>query len=93
MTNDRFRHSSKKLETNLYADQYVFYAGLESLSLTTGYDFKNAGVKGLTTCLMYTSFKQSDEGMVAGKNARDMDGADEIDLDVKYAFPGVLKGL
>ncbi len=69
------------------------FAGLESWSLKAGYDFTKTGLKGLTAGLMYTAFKQSERGMVGGNSARDMDGAYEVDLDIRYAFPGVLKGL
>jgi len=69
------------------------FAGLESWSVKAGYDFAKFGVNGLKSSLMYTTFKQSTEGMVDGKSARDMDGAYEVDLDVKYAFSGALKGL
>ncbi len=67
------------------------FAGLDSLSFKAGYDFANLGVTGLRTSLMYTSFSQSDAGM--SHSARNMDDSYEVDLDVRYAFSGYMKGL
>ena len=67
------------------------FAGLETLSLSAGYDFSKIGIKGLNVRMMMASFSQSDDGM--DNSVRNMDGAQEIDLDVKYAFSGALKGL
>lgn len=69
------------------------FAGLDSASIKASYDFSKVGAKGLNASLMYTYFMQSDEGMVDGKSARDMDNSYEIDADIHYALSGILKGL
>lgn len=57
------------------------FAGLDTTSLRIGYNF---GVPGLKADLIYSGWKQSDEGIAASR--KDFDGGYEAGIDVRYAF-------
>ncbi|NCD12566.1 MAG: outer membrane porin, OprD family [Epsilonproteobacteria bacterium] len=77
-------------DTIAYTDMLTnnaIFAGVDAYSVEAIYGF---GVPGLSTGLKYAHYDQSDKGIAnAGMN---LDGADEINLDLKYAFSGALKG-
>ncbi|RXJ69544.1 porin [Halarcobacter ebronensis] len=62
-------------------------AGTDTISLQADIDF---GVKGLKTIAKVAHFEQSDTGMA--NSAIRLDESDEVNLDIKYSFDGVLKG-
>lgn len=77
-------------DTIAYTDMLTnnaIFAGVDAYSVEAMYGF---GVPGLSTGLKYAHYDQSDKGITnAGMN---LDGADEINIDLKYAFSGALKG-
>lgn len=64
------------------------YAGLDAASILIIPDFNIAGFK---TLFSYAKYFQSDEGIA--KSGHSLDGASEIQADIRYAFSGTLKGL
>ncbi|AFL69504.1 OprD family outer membrane porin [Sulfurospirillum barnesii] len=77
-------------DTIAYTDMLTnnaIFAGVDAYSVEAIYGF---GVPGLSTGLKYAHYDQSTKGIAnAGMN---LDGADEINIDIKYAFSGALKG-
>lgn len=72
--------------TDMLTNNAIF-AGVDAYSIEAVYGF---GVPGLSTALKFAHYDQSDTGIVnAGLN---LDGADEVNIDLKYAFSGALKG-
>lgn len=78
--------------TDMLTNNAIF-AGVDAYSIEAIYGF---GVPGLSTALKYAHYEQSDEGYLnSGHSATsrmNLDGADEINIDLKYAFSGALKG-
>ena len=66
----------------------AIFAGIDAYSLGASYGF---GVAGLNTSLKYAHYDQSAEGITNA--GMDLDDADEVNIDIKYAFSGALKGL
>lgn len=65
----------------------AIFAGVDAYSIEAIYGF---GIAGLSSALKFAHYDQSDKGITnAGLN---LDGADEINIDIKYAFSGELKG-
>lgn len=77
-------------DTIAYTDMLTnnaIFAGVDAYSIEAIYGF---GLPGFSAGLKYAHYDQSDEGITkAGMN---LDGADEINIDLKYAFSGALKG-
>ena len=72
--------------TNMLTNNAIF-AGVDAYSVEALYGF---GIPGFDAGLKYAHYTQSDAGIInAGLN---LDGSDEIDIDLKYAFSGALKG-
>lgn len=60
------------------------FAGLDTTSLSVGYGF---GIPGLKTKLIYSGWKQSEEGRINSR--KDLDGGYEAGFDIQYQFQGV----
>ncbi len=75
------------LYTNMLLNKAI-YAGVDAFSAQAMYKF----TKNLTTAVKVGYFSQSNEGM-ANAGAQKIDGASEVDFDIRYAFTGALKGL
>ena len=78
-------------DTIAYTDMLTnnaIFAGVDAYSIEAIYGF---GVPGLSSALKFAHYDQSSKGIAnAGMN---LDGADEINIDFKYAFnSGALKG-
>ena len=73
--------------TDMLTNNAIF-AGIDAYSLGASYGF---GVAGLNTSLKYAHYDQSAEGITNA--GMDLDDADEVNIDIKYAFSGALKGL
>ena len=72
--------------TDMLTNNAIF-AGVDAYSIEAIYGF---GVSGLSTALKFAHYDQSTKGIAnAGMN---LDGADEINIDLKYAFSGAFKG-
>ncbi len=78
--------------TDMLTNNAIF-AGVDAYSIEAIYGF---GIPGFSSALKYAYYTQSDEGyMNSGTSSSDrmyLDGASEIDLDLKYKFSGALKG-
>lgn len=75
--------------TDMLTNNSIF-AGVDGYSIEALYGF---GIPGFSSGLKYAHYTQSDKGIINSGNAMNLDGADEIDIDLKYAFSGALKGL
>ena len=75
--------------TSMLTNQSLF-AGVDAYSLQAIYNF---GVKKLSTRFKIAHFTQSDEGMSNSPVYGKLDGADEFNVDIRYAFSGALKGV
>lgn len=64
------------------------YAGTDAVSLLV---IPNFGIKGVKTLFSYASYSQSDTGKAI--SGHDMDGASELQADLRYEFSGAFKGL
>lgn len=64
------------------------YAGLDAISLLV---IPKLGIPRVKTLFSYAKYSQSDVGIA--KSGHDMDGASELQADVRYEFGGALKGL
>jgi hypothetical protein len=77
-------------DTIAYTDMLTnnaIFAGVDAYSIEAIYGF---GIPGFEAGLKYAHYDQSTKGIAnAGMN---LDGSDEINLDLKYAFTGALKG-
>lgn len=72
--------------TDMLTNNAIF-AGVDAYSIEAIYGF---GISGFSSALKYAHYDQSDNGILhAGMN---LDGSDEINIDLKYAFSGALKG-
>lgn len=72
--------------TDMLTNNAIF-AGVDAYSIEAIYGF---GIPGFSAGLKYAHYDQSAKGISnAGMN---LDGADEINIDLKYAFTGALKG-
>ncbi|SEA30319.1 outer membrane porin, OprD family [Desulfuromusa kysingii] len=89
-----FGHAPNGITYNNMWGLDLLFAGLESVVLSANYDFGNVGVKGLDATLLYATIKQDKDSNVFynGYEAY-LDGVNEIDLLVQYAFQGALEGL
>lgn len=83
-------------DTIAYTDMLTnnaIFAGVDAYSIEAIYGF---GIPGFSAGLKYAHYDQSDEGILnSGSSAAtrmNLDGADEINIDLKYAFTGALKG-
>lgn len=70
----------------MFTDNY--FAGLDATSLLV---IPNFGIKGVKTLFSYAKYSQSTEGI--NVSGHDLDGASELQADVRYSFDGALKGL
>lgn len=78
-------------DTIAYTDMLTnnaIFAGIDAYSLEAIYGF---GVPKLSTGIKFAHYTQSDEGVTY--SGMDLDDANEINIDVKYAFSGALQGL
>lgn len=79
--------------TDMLTNNAIF-AGVDAYSIEAIYGF---GIPGFSSALKFARYTQSETGyMNSGHNAAtrmNLDGADEINIDLKYAFSGALKGL
>jgi len=77
-------------DTIAYTDMLTnnaIFAGVDAYSIEAIYGF---GIPGFSSALKYAHYDQSAKGIInAGMN---LDGSDEINIDLKYAFSGALKG-
>jgi len=73
--------------TDMLTNNAIF-AGVDAYSIEAMYGF---GIPGFSAALKYAHYDQSDKGIINSGNMN-LDGADEINLDLKYAFSGALKG-
>jgi hypothetical protein len=73
--------------TDMLTNNAIF-AGVDAYSAEAIYGF---GIPGFSSALKYAHYTQSNEGIT--NSGMDLDGADEVDIDLKYAFSGALKGL
>lgn len=65
----------------------AIFAGIDAYSIEAVYGF---GISGFEGGLKFAHYDQSTQGI---KNAgMNLDGADEINIDLKYSFSGALKG-
>lgn len=74
--------------TDMLTNNSIF-AGVDGYSIEALYGF---GIPGFNSGLKYAHYTQSDKGIANSGNAMNLDGADEIDIDLTYAFSGALKG-
>ena len=74
--------------TDMLTNNAIF-AGVDAYSIEAMYGF---GIPGFSSALKYAHYTQSAEGFRNAISAGDLDGADEINIDLKYAFSGALKG-
>lgn len=73
--------------TDMLTNNAIF-SGVDAYSIEAIYGF---GIPGFEAGLKYAHYDQSAEGIVKSGNMN-LDGADEINIDLKYAFSGALKG-
>lgn len=64
------------------------YAGLDATSLLV---IPNFGIPRVKTLFSYAKYSQSSTGIM--KSGHNLDGASELQADLRYSFTGVLKGL
>lgn len=74
--------------TDMLTNNAIF-AGVSAYSIEALYGFN---IPGFDAGLKFAHYTQSDVGIVNSGNMN-LDGADEINIDLKYAFSGSLKGL
>lgn len=78
--------------TDMLTNNAIF-AGVDAYSIEAIYGF---GIPGFSAGLKYAHYDQSAEGILnsgsSASNRMNLDGADEINIDLKYAFTGALKG-
>lgn len=72
--------------TSMLTNQAIF-AGIEAISFQAKYNF---GINGLNTIGKIAHFKQSDKGI--SNSSANVGKSDEVNIDIKYEFSGVLKG-
>ena len=73
--------------TDMLTNNAIF-AGVDAYSIEAIYGF---GIPGFSSGMKFAHYTQSDEGI---KNASmNLDDADEVNIDLTYAFSGALKGL
>jgi len=78
-------------DTIAYTDMLTnnaIFAGVDAYSIEAIYGF---GIPGFSSALKYAHYDQSAQGIINSGNMN-LDGADEINIDLKYAFSGALKG-
>ena len=78
-------------DTVVYTDMLTnnaIFAGVDAFSLEAGYDF---GIPRLGTKIKFAHYTQSDEGIT--NSGKDLDNANEVNVDLRYAFSGFFKGL
>lgn len=83
-------------DTIAYTDMLTnnaIFAGVDAYSIEAIYGF---GIPGFEAGLKYAHYDQSEKGIMnsgsSAANRMNLDGADEINIDLKYAFTGALKG-
>jgi hypothetical protein len=78
-------------DTVAYTDMLTnnaIFAGVDAFFLEARYDF---GIPHLGTKLKFAHYTQSDEGII--NSGMNLDNANEVNVDIKYAFSGLFKGL
>lgn len=70
----------------MFTDNY--FAGLDAASILV---IPKININGLKTMFSYASYSQSAAGIT--KSGHDMDGASELQADIRYSFGGAFKGL
>jgi hypothetical protein len=73
--------------TDMLTNNAIF-AGVDAYSIEAIYGF---GIPGFNAGLKYARYTQSAKGVINSGNMN-LDGADEINIDLTYAFSGALKG-
>lgn len=74
--------------TDMLTNNSIF-AGVDGYSIEALCGF---GIPGFNSGLKYAHYTQSDTGYKNSGKAMNLDGADEVDIDLTYAFSGALKG-
>ncbi|MBN2964360.1 OprD family outer membrane porin [Sulfurospirillum sp. T05] len=74
------------LDTSMLVNNAIF-AGIDAVSLQASYNF---GIPALRSAVKIGHFKQSDEGKA--NSGTKLGKATEVNVDVNYAFAGLLKG-
>lgn len=78
--------------TDMLTNNAIF-AGVDAYSIEAMYGF---GIPGFSSALKFAHYTQSEQGYInsgsAASNRMNLDNADEVNIDLKYAFSGALKG-
>ena len=78
-------------DTIAYTDMLTnnaIFAGVNAYSLEAIYGF---GIPGFSSALKFAHYNQSQKGII-NSGGMNLDGTDEVNIDLKYAFSGALKG-